>query len=570
MNRFFRTWGLLAFAILIVVFSVTWLIFADQLVQRSLETSAEFLLQTKVDIGKTNVNLVPLSVSLEKIKIADKSDKSLNRAEIDYISFAMDVNSLLERKVIIDELRMNGLRFGAERTAQGSATDSEPRIIRSAPEIELPSIQEILEKENIQSYQTVEQAITEIRAEIAALKIEIGHLPDKKALNAHKQNARDLATKIKSKGLTGVLLYAQNIADLKSDISKDIKAYKTVQRDIETLADQINNDKKAIRAQAQSDINSIISRYGTFQQAAFSFSEALFGSEFRKRIETGLVWYNQLEPVMRWAARRIINGLEIVEKPGGRGLDVRFHENHPRPDFYIKVMNMDMVNRLGKLAGQIHHLTADQHITKLPVTFAFNGEELKSVDKVVISGEINRIDPEDISDAVSFEINGLLLKELRVLTADGVAIQLDGGRTDISGIIKNNGDQLSGRVDLQLTDTRFSRSVINGKKGAVGLQRLLGSISEFRLSAVLSGSTEQWSLKISSDLDAKFSEYFKAAVADEVQKFETDLKAGVESNLADKMKEWDITSKELETLVTQLNVGINDREGLIRDLLFKL
>ena len=568
MSRFFRTWGLLAFAILIAAFSVTWIIFADNLVRRSVESSAEVLLETKVDIGKASVNLLPLSVSLEKIQIADKNDKSTNQAEVDEISFAMDINSLLERKVIIEEMRMKGLRFGAERAPEDIATDSEPRTKLSAPEIDLPSIQEILEKENIQSYRMVEKSITETRAEIVSIKMKIDALPDQTALTTHKQNTHDLATKIKSKGLVGVLTYAQDIVDLKSDIAKDIELYKATQRDIEVLADQIKNDKKAIRTQVQNDVNSIKSRYGSIQQAAFSFSEALFGLEFRKRLETGLVWYNRLEPVIGWAAKRIINGLEIVEKPGSRGINVRFQEKHPKPDFYIGTIDLELENRLGVLAGQVNHVTADQHITKLPVKFTFSGEELKSANRVFCNGEINRIDPENINDVAAFEIDGLLIEQLSVLTAEGVAIRLNSGLADISGTINNDGDQLSGQIDMQFTNTRFSSWLPEGKGGAVGLQRLLDSISDFQLSAKLSGSTERWSMRINSDLDAKFSDYFSAIVGNEVQKFENDLKAGIESELANKMSNLDIVKEELEMFITQLNIGINDREDIISALLF--
>jgi uncharacterized protein (TIGR03545 family) len=568
MKKFLRLWGLLAFIIIISVFSVAWIVFADRIVRRSIESSAEIILETNVDIKKAEITLAPLSVNLQKIQIADKSDRSFNRAEVEDVSFTVDANSLLERKVIIDEMRMNRLRFGTRRAPEDISAVSESRTKLPTPKVELPSIQEILEKEHIKSFDVIELSLNNADVKLKALKREINDLPDDKVFNAHKQKTQELVEKIRSKGLTGVLVYADEISILQAEVSSDIKQYQVARRNVERLVKQVESDRNAVEATVQEDVRKIKLRYGSIQQAAFSFSEALFGAEFRQRIETGLAWYKRLEPFIGWMTKKIINGLEIVEKPDGRGIDVRFQENNPRPDFYIGNVKLDMEHSIGLLAGQIMHLTADQHITGQPITFDFSGKEMKTVDRILFNGAIDRVNPDKLNDVISLDVSGLRLKDLSVVTAEGGAIKMVSGQTDLRCTVKNDGKQLSGQINMQFVDTRFASSLYEGKKGAAHLQKLLDSVSAFSLTARLSGSADSWQLKIESDLDEKFNEYFKATVAEEVRKFESDLENGIRSGLKGKLADLNLASENINKLLDQVTANLTDREKILNTLSF--
>src|SRR5215204_7204969 len=90
-------------------------IFAEPVARETTEEASTELLGTQVDLGKLDLLPRQASVELQALQIADPFVLTRNLLEADAIRLKLNPAALAEKKIIIENLSLSGMRFGTSR-----------------------------------------------------------------------------------------------------------------------------------------------------------------------------------------------------------------------------------------------------------------------------------------------------------------------------------------------------------------------------------------------------------------------------------------------------------------------
>src|ERR671914_1969310 len=121
---------LLLFLILILL---VWL-FAEPVARDTTEEASTQLLGTEVNVGKLDLIPRQASVDLRALQIADPFVLTRNLVEADEIRLKLNPAALAEKKIVIEHLSLEGMRFGTQRKSPArppSGKGFTPQIYRA-------------------------------------------------------------------------------------------------------------------------------------------------------------------------------------------------------------------------------------------------------------------------------------------------------------------------------------------------------------------------------------------------------------------------------------------------------
>ena len=105
-------------------------------------------------------------------------------------------------------------------------------------------------------------------------------------------------------------------------------------------------------------------------------SRLLFGAKINRWVEQAIAWHERLKPVLQRSQKKE-KGPDKIKPIRGKGVNVRFKEHEPLPDFLIRRVKTSLLVDAGNFTGNIQNITPDQDILGTPLTFTFSGKNMK-------------------------------------------------------------------------------------------------------------------------------------------------------------------------------------------------
>src|SRR5919198_5900700 len=105
--------------VLLVIVSVLWWLFADTIARHESEQVGTELLGAKVEINDLHLDLAHGKVRIAGLTIASPHEAFRNLVQADELVADLDMVPLTEKKLVINRLAANGLRFGTPRETDG-------------------------------------------------------------------------------------------------------------------------------------------------------------------------------------------------------------------------------------------------------------------------------------------------------------------------------------------------------------------------------------------------------------------------------------------------------------------
>jgi len=99
---------------LLIIAILVWL-FAEPFAKDTTEEVGTELLGTQVDIGKLDIRADEAAVDLHLLEIADPFNVSKNLVEAEEIRLKLNPLALAEKKLVVENLRLGGVKFGTVR-----------------------------------------------------------------------------------------------------------------------------------------------------------------------------------------------------------------------------------------------------------------------------------------------------------------------------------------------------------------------------------------------------------------------------------------------------------------------
>lgn len=513
-----------------------WLLFADRLAKRAFESVGTAIVGAKVEVGRLHLDLSHGKVALNGLVVASPDEPFKNLLEADELTADIGVAPLLEKKVVIDRLAANGLRFGTARQADGRTAGPSEGIKAQVGEfvqrLDVPLLQ------------------------LAVGKVEVGQLDpnilftgrEAQALVARADsaqaawNAAVTGLDVQAAGDSGVAMAGRlrnakpTDIGLLADARRTLSQVRQARARVEAVDREVKSGIASLQAGA-ADLAAVRRRDYAIGRRVLkvpsldlpSMGAALFGPAAAARFQRALYW-------SRVAREYMPAGLLPQSAPGAgwvrrAGTSVRFPREHTLPGFLLRDAELSFVldatapaARQRRYAGRLVGLTSSPRLYGRPTTL------LAEAPGVRVAAALDHVRPVPRDSGVG-TVQGAALPGLDL---PSLPLHLAPGQGAVTLSFALVGDSVRGRWSVHTDAARWLRDngAPTGSAAQVLVERVITGVRTLDISARLSGTLDRPSLSVSSNLDRAVGDQLRGVLADEIEAANEQIRARVDSLFA--------------------------------------
>ncbi len=585
MIKLLRWQGLVIFGLLMATIMIFWFLLADRIVKHAIQKTGTRIIGAQVDLADADLHLLPLGITLNDLQVTNPDRPMTNAVQAQRIEFSLDSLNLLRRKIIIDTLSLDGIRFSTPRNRSGAVPTSKsgqqvPETDQKDPEtpaetggssfqtpsFHIPDVEDILAREKLNTLEQVKQIQADIDSAKTRWQERLAQAPDQATFEAYQSRARKLQKDIK--GLGEVLKRANEVNRLQKDVDADLKTIKKIGKDFKNEQKDIKNKIKQLRAAPKKDIDRILNKYSLSVDGLGNFSQLLLGDKIGGYVRQALFWFQKLKPLLNKSGANQTSNKP--EKPArGKGIYVRYDETDPLPDLLAAHTDASIIMPAGGIRGEIKQITTQQQVLGRPLLFDFSGDQFKGIESIEFKGSLNHIDPDNEVDLFTAAITSYRVSGIALSEAKNLPIELKNGLADldISASLKN--ELLDAKIQLSMKSAELTAGKGTDESTLINaLESALADVSSFTLTTKVTGSLNDYAVTVTSDLDR----VLKQAVGRQLKKLTAVFKGKLREGIMQKIKDPLAAANGSMTSLSAIKKDISKRLKLgdsVSDLLVK-
>ena len=566
MTKWIRWSGLAGFAVVVALIAALWLLLAPWLIRSSIENLGSKVAGARVDVAAVSMTFSPIGVEIRGLTVANADQPMENLFELESATAALEVGPLFLGKTLIQELSIQGLEFNTARTVSGAlptsassstsgstAGSADDGGLASQLLAELPSAEEILERESLQTDAAGKTLVSTFDTRKQQVNAAVAALPDEAALKAYQDEVQTLTTT----SITSLQDFQQRkkrLEELRERFKTDKKAI-TSARDLigETRID-LTDKLKALRDAPAADPASIRDKYQLNAAGAVNLSGLLFGDDVGSRAAWLLHWYQELSP---WLDQlNSTDGVEEPEVPRPEGRFVHFPSADPWPDFLIRKAHISAVTAVGKLEGEAIDITGQQRLIGRPMQFTAEGVDMPSARQLNLKLVLDHRQ-KPATDSLTLTSADWQMPAVELGIGE---TRLDRARAQVQAAASVRDGQLSSSLNMQMADAGFSGT--GQTLFAKELTSALQTISEFNIKAAANGELSAPKVELGSDLDRRLS----AAFTQRLRAKQDELEARLKSKINARIDEYAGSYAEDLKAITDMDGNLSNKLAALEDL----
>jgi uncharacterized protein (TIGR03545 family) len=574
-SRIVRWQGIVIFFVVCALLAAFWLLFLNGLTERAIEKTGAAIVGAQVDLAAARVSLSPLGITLSGLQVTNPNAPATNIVEAERISFHMDGPNALRHKTIIDEMRVEGVRLNTPRKTPGFVVQGGKSVVQQLAELPsfvIPNVKEVFEQEkaSLPSLKLITGAVDDSQKARAKWEGKIQELKTAADPDKYQKQFEALKAKTGQASIGNILGGAKDVLALQKQVREDLKTIASAKgeftADAAALKKIVSDGPGLVAADAQR----LIEKYSLTSSGLANISRLLFGGKIASDVSSALQWNERLAPLIDRVKTRI-KGKDVVKPLRAKGMDVRFREDHPLPDFLARLVNVSISLPAGDFGGRVENLTPDQDILGQPLKFRFSGENLKGLTSAVLEGTFDRTRASARKDVLNFRVRGYRARDLKLSTSQALPVSLTEGLVDLDVGATLEKGTVSARIVAGLRGVRLAVQKNAERQGLAGrvdaaIRTALLSVSSLNLSAEVTGASDDFDVKVRSDIDDVLKNAVGAVVRDQMAGLEKDLKAAIGERIAQPLEKLDLGVKGLDACGLELD-GLAKR---LNDLLKKM
>ncbi len=508
--KWIRWQGLITFVVLVLFVIGVWFLLVDVVIKKTIESKGTELVKAKVGLLDADLSIFPLGLSLTGLEVANPDAPMTNIFQVDHVALSLEGAKLLRRKVVFKEVTLEGVKLNTPRKTSGAISEKRshlPVVSKEPseekvkwPSFKIPDAKEILQKEKLRSLELIASFREDLQKEKGKWQSRLAQLPDKNKLGEYQKKIDRLKSG-KQRGIEGILGGASEVLTLQKELRRDLDLIKTAQteqgQNMTSLRERMAEVKKA----PQEDFRRLKEKYSPSAEGLANVSRLFFGKKVSNGIDTFLNWYEKLGPILERVKERK-HGAEVVKPTRGKGVDVRFKEQKAYPDFLIRIAHVSIEIPAGLIKGQVRNITPDQDVLGVPLTYEFAGGNLTGLASLKIDGSLNHVDPTAAKDTVNLLVQGYDVSGMDLSSDAELPIVLKKAMVDLEARATIAGETL--RANSLASFRSVNMGTPNQDEASSPMKVLTSAISDikaFGLKAEISGTKQDYDLKLSSDLD---------------------------------------------------------------------
>ncbi|HTS87009.1 MAG TPA: hypothetical protein VMG41_00830 [Gemmatimonadales bacterium] len=543
--RWRATAPLLLFVVALVVL---WVLFADALARRAAVATLSDALGTEVDIGSVRIHLAQARVEVGALAIADPRDSTRDAFEAGTMVFDLDPVPLLEKKFVVDELRLSGLRFGVVRQKPARAAKPGSSSAQLLHETEQWATDKF-------HYPTLALGRVDSVKALVLHPDQLGTIKAVRALAARSDSLKsgfeqslarlNLAPLIDSSNALAARLSKADprqlglagVKDAVTSAQQGIARIKQAQQDLATL-DRTTRASVLALQQGLADIDAARQRdyamaRGLLDLPSFDAPDigaALFG---RKSID----YFQHAVYAARLIQRYVPPGLQPWNRPGPTrtrmaGTTVEFPKVAQYPGFLLRKGEVDLTAgnaRQNQLRADLSGVTSAPALYGHPATLVASGRLIGTDTITVDLHGLSRHFGSAPKDSVVAQVNGVTLAPISFAS---LPFTLHPGRSSVGFRFALAGDSLAGAWDVTADRASWSADSGGAQPQSVVQQAVwqaVSGLSDLRIHAQLGGTVDAPTLAVSSNLDDAVAARLKALAGQAIAAGEQRARSAVDS-----------------------------------------
>jgi uncharacterized protein (TIGR03545 family) len=543
---------LLLFGLVLVVL---WIVFADSVARSQAESNLSATLGTQVDIGGVRIREADAAVDVYNLAIADPRNPMRNLLEAGDITLDLDPIPLTEKKVVIEQFKLGGLRMLTTRKTPARPADPNSpagKLLSQTtawakekfnfPKLALGRIDSVkslvLQPGQLGTVQAAQAFVGTVDSTRTAFEQSLADLQVKPLVDSSTALATRLAkTDVKKLGIAGA-------KDAVSDVKKAIDRLKATKGKLENLEKSARSSLAALK-QGLGDVDAARQKDYAFARgllelpsfAAPDIGASLFGQQSTDYFADAL-YYAKL------AEKYIPPGLQPWNRPGPKrtrmdGTTVEFPKMQEYPRFLLRKGDIDLA--LGSKAqntfsAAVANVTSQPALLGLPATLtakgSLAGDHPMNIDLTALSRHFGS----NPKDSLQARVTGV---PLPTIPFPGLPFGVNPGRSTVGLSFAMAGDRLAGAWEI--TSNAVTWSADSGRLQSASLVestvwRVISGLNELRVRAELSGTVESPVIKVQSNLDDAIAARLRGLVGEELAKAEAKARAAVDKLVDDQVK----------------------------------
>ena len=534
---------LLAFVALVIC----WFLFAETLIRKSAEDSLSETLGTQVDIGHLVIREGDVAVDVGDLAIADPRNPARNLLEAGTITVDLDPVPLAEKKIVIDQVQLSGLRFLTTRATPARPADPNSpagRLLRETeawardkfnfPKLALGRVDTVkslvLNPEQLGSVQAAKAFLGQVDSTRAAFEQSLAALE----LTPLVDSAGALATRLaqtdpKKLGLAGA-------RDAAQQVQRTLDRVKQARQRLQAL-EQTARGSAAALGQGLADVDAARQRDYAFAKGllnlpsfdAPNIGQSLFGQQSTDYFQQALYYAQVLQ-------KYVPPGLQPWNRPGPKrtrldGTTVEFPREREYPRFLLRQGSIDLAAGQGeqhRFEASFGGITSQPALYGRPATLSAAGRIGGATPLDVTLALLSRHYGAAPTDSLVARVGGV---PLPAIPLPGLPFAVNPGTSTVGFSFSLSGDRLHGSWDL--TSDRAAWSADTSRLRAAGLVentvwRVVSGLTQLRVRAELGGTIASPTLRVQSNLDDAIADRLKGLVSEELARAEQKARAAVD------------------------------------------
>ena len=496
----------------------------DPLLKWGLIKGIEKGAKAKAGIVSLKTSFLHPSLKISGLSIADSGKEYRNLVEFSELSFYAEGAPLLEKKLIVENASLKGLKFGTPRKTSGRLAfvkeEPSPLVDAMAAESKNFALDRASEaKADLSADYKVDPAgLESVRL---AKKLEESYQKDyaaisesmdpKKyqdrldALNARYENAKN------EKNFTR---QAKDYAEIGKEVNKLTADFKKDKEQAEASLARAKEGFKALEAARKKDLADVMAKMKLPSLDAQSISRMLAGPLIAEKTAQAMKWMTLARKYMPAGTKGVLKN----EAPRGR--EVHFPKERSYPALLVR--KLSLTGELGleaplEYSGTVEGLTPQPRVYGKPATAVVTGSEGARRLRFKLSVDATG---KEVNTDTEFSCEGMPVKQLRLGSPASFLVDITGGTGAFTAVLKTAGEEIRGKASARLSGASFKPNAEKVKAAPLrsAIESSFAGLSSAVIGTDISGTVRDPKLAINTDLANALSKAFSGAMGAEVNK----------------------------------------------------
>lgn len=551
----------------LVLLALVWAFFFfafDPLLKWGMIKGIEKGAKAKAEIASLHTTFLHPSLKITGFAVADSKDPYRNLAEFSELAFSAEGAPLLEKKLVVDNASLSGLKFGTTRKTSGKLAfvkeEPSPLVdamtaasknfaMERASDVKAGAVADYkVSPDDLESVKLAKQLEEDYNKDYKDIAERVNPKKYQDSLDALKARYE------KAKGEGNFVKQAKDYADIAKDVKKLTADFNKDKADAEAAMAKAKDSFKAVDEARKKDVSEVMARMKLPALDKQSLARMLAGPVIAEKTAQAMKWMTMAKKYMP------DNSKGVLKNEARRGREVYFPKEKTYPTFLVRRLSLS--GELGAedpldYSGTIEGLTTQPKVYGRPTTATVKGA--KGARRLDFKASIDATG-DDIKTDTSLLYVGMPVKELKLGSPSSFMVDITGATGSFDGALKTAGGQLDGKASVRLTGASFKPQAENIKAAPLrsAVEASFAGLSSALIETDITGTFNSPKLAINTDLANALSKAFTGAMGAEVKKAQEEAQKKIDEALKPYRSKLDglAASKQAE-----LGGKLNDLQG---------